>query len=93
MGCWATAMKREWLEKNTWEKTALLQHFCKDTLSWNVRGELTNLNVTGLSGFRFHLKIFTQPSSQSLTLCLWSLWKHKLNCLGVSRTSLVFNLR
>lgn len=62
MGCWATATKREWLEKNTWEKTALLEHFCKDTLSWNVRGELTNLNVTGLSGFRFHLSPRHSPS-------------------------------
>lgn len=74
-------------------QTVLSQHFYNKTLNQDTRGELTKLNVTGLSGFGFHLKLFTQLSSQSFILFLWSLWKHKLNCLGVSSTSLVFNRR
>lgn len=55
--------------KNTWEEAAPLPHFCNETLNQNIRGELTNLNATGLSGFRFQLKIFTQPLPQSFILC------------------------
>lgn len=74
-------------------QSVLSQHFYNKTLNQDTRGELNKLNITGFSGFGFHLKLFSQPLSQSFILCPCSLWKHKLNCLGVSSTSLVFNIR
>lgn len=86
-----TAVVRELLEKKHPGENC--SHCCSEALNQKIHGELANLNATGLSGFRFQLKIPAQPWPQSFILCLYSLWEHKVNCLCVSRTSMVFHLR